>query len=395
MLTSYDVLVIGGGIFGITAALELHQRGYKTAVLDPGPLPHPLAASTDISKVIRLEYGRDETYMSMAEQALEGWERWNEEFPEKLYHNTGVTMVTRQPMEPGGYEYESYHHMLRRGHRPERLDGKSIAERFPAWKAGAFVDGYFHAKGGFAESGRVVEVLIQRAKEMGVTLYAGQTVSEIVTENNKVKGVKTLEGQQFNTELVLVAAGAWTPVILPELGSVMRATGHPVFHLKTADSTLFKPPTFTVFTADIAKSGWYGFPLHPRLGVIKIANHGVGQELHPVFDKRVVTDVDIRNLRNFLENTFPLLKDASIINTRRCLYCDTHDEHFWIDHHPEITGLVVAAGGSGHGFKFAPILGTLIADAVDSRANQFLPKFCWRELQADMQGEEAARYHKN
>jgi len=332
--------------------------------------------------------------MQMAEQALEGWQRWNSEFLEKLYHSTGVMMVTRQPMQPGEFEYESFQLMLKRGHRPERLDSNAIARRFPAWKPGAFVDGYYHAKGGYAESGKVVETLINHAKEAGITLYTGQTAVEIITANGRVTGVKTQEGQVFNAGTVLVAAGAWTPVLVPELAPVMHATGHPVFYLKTGDATLFKPPHFTVFTADIANSGWYGFPQHPRQNVIKIANHGAGQHLHPVLDKRIVNDVDIRKLRNFLEDTFPLLKDATITFTRRCLYSDTLDGHFWIDRHPQIDGLVVAAGGSGHGFKFAPILGSLIADAVESQPNPYLSKFRWREMTTETQGEEAARYHK-
>lgn len=394
MLTTYDVIVVGAGIFGITAAIELRQRQYKVAVLDPGPLPTPLAASTDISKVIRMEYGSDEMYMIMVEKALVGWEQWNVEFAEKLYHNTGVTMLTRKPMQPGEFEYESYQLMLKRNHRPERLTGDDIARRFPAWKPGAFVDGYFHAKGGFAESGRVVEVLAQRAQEMGVTLYAEQAVQQVVMENGRIQGVQTTDGRTFNASQVLVAAGVWTPIILPELESVMHATGHPVFYLKTADTTLFKPPHFVVFTADITNSGWYGFPVHPKQDVIKIGNHGVGQLLHPVNDKRTVNDADIRQLRLFLEATFPTLKDATITHARRCLYCDTLDEHFWIDRHPHIEGLSVAAGDSGHGFKFAPILGNLIADAVTGQPNPWLSKFRWRDLDTATQGEEAARYHK-
>ncbi len=392
MLTSYDALIVGGGIFGLTTALELRQRGYKTAVFDPGPIPHPLAASTDISKVIRMEYGADELYMEMAEKALEGWQRWNEEFPEKLYHQSGVTMITRQPMQPGGYEYESYALLLRRGHAPLRLDSATIAERFPAWKAGAYVDGYFHSKGGYAESGRVVEQLAQQAQAVGVTLYAGQTITEILSANGRVGGVRTSEGQLFQGGIVLVAAGAWTQLLVPELEKALTPTGHPVFHLKTADTALFKPPSFTVFTADIANSGWYGFPVHPRQGVIKVANHGVGQIIHPVRDQRQVTGADIRQLRNFLESSLPTLKDATITYTRRCLYSDTPDGHFWIDHHPEITGLVVAAGGSGHAFKFAPILGGLIADAIERRANPYLTRFRWREFTPETRSEEAARY---
>lgn len=394
MLTTYDVIVVGAGVFGITAAIELRQRHYKVAVFDPGPLPAPLAASTDISKVIRMEYGTDEAYMTMMEEALAGWEQWNSDFSQKLYHNTGVTMLTRQPMKPGDFEYESYHLLQTRNHRPERLNSDDIARRFPAWKPGAFVDGYFHNRGGYAESGRVVEALLDRARELDVTLYAGQAVQQIVIENGRIQGVQTQDGRIFNAPQVIVAAGAWTPIILPELSSVMRATGHPVFHLKTADSTLFKPPHFVVFTADITRSGWYGFPLHPRHDVIKIANHGAGQIMHPAHDKRTVNDTHIRQLRRFLEDTFPTLKDAAITYTRCCLYCDTLDEHFWIDRHPEIIGLTVAAGGSGHGFKFAPILGPLIADAAEGKSNRWLPKFRWRALGIETQGEEAARYHK-
>ncbi|MCA9936748.1 MAG: FAD-dependent oxidoreductase, partial [Anaerolineales bacterium] len=212
--------------------------------------------------------------------------------------------------------------------------------------------------------------------------------------NGRVTGVRTQEGQVFNAGQVLVAAGAWTSVLVPELGPAIYVTGHPVFHLKVADPTLFKPPHFPVFTADIANSGWYGFPWHPHQNVIKIANHGAGQPLHPVHDKRIVNDVDIRKLHRFLESTFPLLKDATITYTRRCLYSDTLDGHFWIARHPQIDGLTVAAGGSGHAFKFAPILSDLIADALEGQPNPYLARFGWREMGSDTRSEEAARCQK-
>ncbi|MEZ4518282.1 MAG: FAD-dependent oxidoreductase [Chloroflexota bacterium] len=107
----------------------------------------------------------------------------------------------------------------------------------------------------------------------------------------------------------------------------------------------------------------------------------------------MVYDRDEAALRTFLENTFPALVDAPIVYTRRCLYCDTRDEHFWIDRHPEVEGLTVATGGSGHGFKFAPVLGDLIADAAESLPNPWLEKFRWRDLSDRAGGEEAARFH--
>ncbi|HEX6385144.1 MAG TPA: FAD-dependent oxidoreductase [Anaerolineae bacterium] len=390
---TYDTIVVGAGIFGITAALELNERGHRVAVLDPGPLPHHLAASTDISKVIRMEYGSDEQYMAMVEQSLSGWRRWNEASGDTLYHETGVVMLTRAPMSPGGFEYDSYQMLLKRGHRPERLDAEEIARRFPAWQPGAYVDGFFHAKAGYVESGRLVAALTERAKVEGVEVYPGQEVVGLIETNDGVSDVRCRSGDTFHAGHVAVAAGTWTPLLVPELAPVMRSVGQPVFHLKPAEPALFRQVRFPVFTADVANTGWYGFPLHPRENVVKIANHGAGQLLHPSQDERIVTEADVRRLRTFLADTFPALVDAPIVRTRRCLYCDTLDEHLWIDRHPERQGLTVAAGGSGHGFKFAPILGQLIADAIEGRPNAWLPKFRWRDLSPGTSGQEAARHH--
>jgi len=390
---AYDVIVVGAGIFGVTAALSLRRRGFAVALLDPGPLPNPLAASTDISKVVRMEYGTDTVYMAMVEEALEGWHRWNERWDEILYHETGVAMLARAPMAPGGFEYESYRALLGRGHWPERLDADEIVRRFPAWKPGAFVDGFFHGRGGYAESGRVVAALIREAEARGMDLYEGQAAASVLRDGGRVTGVRTRSGETFFADQVVVAAGSWTYLLVPDLAPYMRATGHPVFHLRPADPETFSPPRFAVFTADVSQTGWYGFPLHSGEGVVKIANHGVGVRLHPADDERVVTADDEAGLRTFLADTLPGLAAAPIVYTRRCLYADTLDEHLWIDHHPGLEGLIVATGGSGHGFKFAPILGDLVADAVEGRENGWLARFRWRELSASTPGEEAARHH--
>jgi glycine/D-amino acid oxidase-like deaminating enzyme len=393
MMTTPDYLVVGAGIFGVTAALALRRRGRLVSLIDPGPVPHPLAATTDISKAIRMEYGSDETYMIMMEDALGGWRQWNETMDAPLFHETGVTMLTRAPMAVGGFEYESYRMLLARGHRPERLDSAAIARRFPAWNSDVYVDGFYHAQGGYAESGRLLAALTEQAAAAGVELLIGDGAASVRRENSRVTGVRTQGGADIAAGQVVVAAGAWTPKLVPELAGAMRATGHPVFHLRPPDPALFSDPAFVVFTADIARSGWYGFPVHPQEGVVKIANHGVGVELDPETDERVVYARDEAALRGLLAETFPALRDAPIVYTRRCMYCDTRDEHFWIDRHPEVAGLTVAAGGSGHGFKFAPLLGDLIADAAEGADNPWLAKFRWRDLSGRESGEEAARFH--
>jgi glycine/D-amino acid oxidase-like deaminating enzyme len=389
-----DVLVVGAGIFGVTAALELRARGYGVALMDPGPLPHPLAASTDVSKVVRMEYGGDEAYMALMEEARKGWLAWNEAWTAEglgpLYHETGVVMMRREPMTPGSFEHESFRMLERRGHTPERIDAERLRRRFPAWSTGRYVDGFFHAKGGYAESGRVVAALLARARRAGVRLLEGRRMAGLLEEGGRVTGVREASGTVRRAGEVVVAAGAWTGKLLG-LTPAIRATGHPVFHLRPANPALFEAERFPTFTADVARTGYYGFPRN-RDGVVKVANHGVGTRIDPDAP-RGVTETHRAELRAFLAGTFPALLDAEVVYTRLCLYADTQDEDFWIARDPDRRGLTMAGGGSGHGFKFAPVLGALIADAVEGVPNPKLEKFRWRpELRLD-RGREAARRH--
>jgi glycine/D-amino acid oxidase-like deaminating enzyme len=395
MIRHPDVLIVGAGIFGVTAALETQTRGHRTALLDPGPLPHELAASTDISKVLRMEYGPDDAYMDWMAQAFDGWQRWNEAWIERgigpLFHSSGVLMITRNPMQAGGFELESYRRLQARGLRPERLEAESIAERFPAWSTGRHVDGFFHAKGGWAESGRVVTTLVEEAQRQGVEIRQA-AMTKLLVEKGKVVGVRDSEERLHSAGQVVLAAGAWTSVLLPQLSQSLTASGHPVFHLRPEDPCLFQADRFPVFTADISRTGFYGFPCHPSQDVVKIATHALGRVVDPR-DPRDVTREDEERLRTFLGECLPDLADAPIVYRRLCLYSDTRDENFLIDRHPEIEGLIVAAGGSGHGFKFAPMLGPWIADVMDGRRDPLLARFRWRAKARAEGGSEAARCH--
>jgi glycine/D-amino acid oxidase-like deaminating enzyme len=382
-----DVVIAGGGIFGITAALALRARGHAVTVFDPGPLPHPLAESTDISKVVRMDYGPDEAYLALMEQAMAGWRRWNAAWPRPLYHETGVAFLTREAMVPGSFEHESHRLLLARGYPIERLDGPAIQRRFPAWRG--HTDGYFNPIGGFAESGNVVAQLAREAAARGVVLREGARVTGIHVEGSVAAGL-VVDGEIVKGGHVVVAAGAWTAALLPHLAGEFRTVGQPVFHLVPADPSLFAAARFPVFGADISRTGYYGFPVTGE-GIVKVANHGVGRVVDPS-GPRQVGAAEEQALRVFLGETFPDLAGARLAGTRLCVYCDTRDEHFWIARDPEREGLTVAAGGSGHGFKFAPVLGDLIADAVEGAERPELAKFRHRPGLAP-QGEEAARHH--
>ena len=397
------MIVVGAGINGVTAAIELRKRGHEIVLVDPGPLPHALAASTDISKAVRAAYGADEDYTALAERSIKLWRNWNEEFGTKLYHEVGVMFVRRQRMERGDFEYESLKLLEMRGLKVARMDAPQLWKRFPAWNSELYRDGVLEIEAGYAESGRVVTILIERAISLGVELHEGCKFVALEEVNTRVTGVILSEVEESRGEtaqivsrgpstslgmtriagdFVLMAVGAWTSYLLPFTKKFFRATGQPVFHLQPSEPELFAPERFPVFGADITTTGYYGFPIN-RDGVVKIANHGSGREMSPDSPERVMTAEDEKNLREFLASTFPSLADAPIVYTRVCMYCDTHDGHFWIARDPEREGLVVAAGDSGHGFKFAPVLGEIIADAVEGKDNPLLDKFRWRpEVQA-------------
>src|SRR5207245_8400948 len=203
----------------------------------------------------------------------------------------------------------------------------------------------------------------------GVKLCEGATFSQLNERGNRVSGIALNDGQQIAGDFVVMAVGAWTPYVLPFTKKFFHPTGQPVFHLKPSKPELFAPQRFPVFGADITTTGYYGFPIN-RDGVLKIANHGTGREISPDSPERVVTSDDEKNLREFLASTFPSLTDAPIVYARVCMYCDTHDGHFWIARDPERQGLVVAAGDSGHGFTFAPVLGDIGAGAGEGKAQQ-------------------------
>src|SRR5438477_7759140 len=180
------VIVVGAGINGVTAAIELQKRGHGVILVDPGPLPHPLAASTDISKVVRAAYGADEDYTELAERSREIWRQWNVEFGVELYHEVGFLCMRQRPMQAGDFEYESFHLLERRGHRIERVNSDYLRRHFPAWNAERYPDGFLDFEVGYAESGRAVSVLIKRAKSIGVALRGHAKFSGLDETSDRV-----------------------------------------------------------------------------------------------------------------------------------------------------------------------------------------------------------------
>src|SRR5438128_8665435 len=223
--------------------------------------------------------------------------------------------VRRRELKHGDFEHESFKTLKRRGHKVERMNSARLWKRFPAWNPELYRDGVLELEAGYAESGRVVATLIERAKSLDIELREGVRFSQLHEEDYGVSEIALDGGKRIAGDFVVMAVGAWTPYLLPFTKKFFRANGQPVFHLKPRQPQLFAPERFPVFGADITTTGYYGFPLN-RDGVVKIANHGPGREMSPESPKRAVTAADEKHLREFLASTFPLVSGPPILHTR-------------------------------------------------------------------------------
>ena len=372
-----SILILGGGCFGLTSALELRARGWKVTVIDQGRLPHPDAASTDISKVVRMDYGNDEQHTAMGERSLTRWRAWNAKWGEDLYHEDGFLVMSRDEMQSGGFEHDSCQFLTLRGHKLRRTSATMLCESHPVWNHSAYRDGYLNPIGGWVESGRVIARLAAEARAVGIEIIEDVAHPRPEFEGVRCIGITSSNGIHWRADQVLVAAGAWTPTLLPHLQDVMWATAQTVFHFRPHDPCPFMPPQFPVWGADIGKTGWYGFPANAD-GLVKVANHGPGRRVK-ANEPRSLPAGEEERYRAFLRETFPSLAAAPLHSTRVCLYCDTFDGAFWIDHDPNHAGLIVAAGDSGHAFKFTPVMGEIIADVVERKPNAWAARYRWRE----------------
>lgn len=379
-------LVVGGGAFGLSAALELRKRGRQVVVVAPQPLPNPEAASTDISKMVRMDYGADRFYTRLADVAIDRWREWNATGPH-LYHEDGFLILSTTGLESGGYERDSMEALAAEGHEVDRVDADWVRRTVPALSVPAPTAGYLNRRAGWARSGRAIATLATWARAAGVEFVDGRAASVLV-EADQVVGCRLEGGDTVDADVVILAAGAWTPRLLSGLDGFLSVTAQPVVHFDVSDRVdRYRPPHFYPWALDIARTGWYGFPATPD-GVLKIGHHGRGWPLDPDGDRSVPGEF-VARVRAFVATHLPDLVDAPIADAHLCFYTDTADGDFLIDRHPDVGGLVVATGGSGHGFKFAPVLGEVIADIATDEATPWASRFAWRTVATPRR--EAAR----
>ncbi len=387
-----DAIVIGAGIFGVSTAIHLSEAGYKVVLIEQGAIPHPLSASDDISKAVRVEYGSDELYFNMARESIEGWKKWNVILGVDVYHEVGYTMFSKRNIssEVQSYEQASLHLLRKHGYSFESFYGEEISARFPCIREGAFAEAVYNPAGGYVESGTAIKLLVGHYKHE-IKYMTQCKVDKVIKDGGKAIGVQLASGELIYAGVTVVAAGVYSAELLPELTDFFKVTGHPLFWLSPGSSKMYQAPALSVYSADISNSGWYGFPHHLSADVVKIGLHAQGTLQDPHNEQRLVTEEELTLLDEFLKSTFSELSISDLVLSKKCLYTDTYDGDYLLSMHPELENCAIATGGSGHGMKMGPMIGAVMKDVIAGISNQYTERFRWRDPSI-MQGHEEARF---
>ena len=178
----------------------------------------------------------------------------------------------------------------------------------------------------------------------------------------------TRDGRAFEGEVVVFTAGPWTAHLLPELPVRVQPTAARLHYLRPEDPTAYESPRLTPFS--VMDTQFYGFPVHWR-GCVKVADDMIGEPFDPDRDREHEDPVALAKLQDFLSRHMPGLRDAEVIYSKTCTYSMTPDSDFIIDRVPNLDNALVAAGFSGHGFKFGILIGQIMADLATRGATQW------------------------
>lgn len=354
------VLVIGRGVFGLSAALSLRRSGHHVVVVGTRD-SH--AASEDTSRIIRNDYAGDDFHTTWADEAIEGWHRWNTESGMPLFSQVGLANLTLEPMDPTSFAGASHRSLP----NARRLDPVAISDMLGFLTPGRFVDGYLNDAAGWANASEALRHM-ERLCEIADVGIVPERVAQIGDG-----WVGLADDGLLKADRVVVAAGAWTPTLVPESTDLLVPAGQPVLYLRPADPTPFSD--VPVWALDLARSGFYGFPASAD-GIVKVGHHGPG--ITRRLGAASVPESVIGRFREFFGESVPALARARIERTRLCFYCDAPEGRFIVDAVPGRKRVVVAAGGSGHGFKFAPVLGELISAVVNDDDHPRRQHTAWR-----------------
>src|SRR5215475_11015141 len=353
----YDVAIIGLGVIGSAALAALAGRGCRVVGIDRFAPGHDRGSSHGTTRVIRLGYFEHPSYVPLVRAAYPLWRELEARSGRSLLTITGILEIGAAESDlVAGTLHSSRLHRLPH----EILDPRSLMKRFPAFRVPDHFIGVFQPDGGFIRAEPSVAALQELASASGAELRRRQRVVAVEPHRGGVR--VTTECADVRAGCAVVAAGPWVKSLLPQLRAPIRVTRQvvgwfePPQHLRSC----FAAERFPVFLLQNPDGVFYGFPGDAN-GVKVAKHHHRDEAVDPDHYDHNVSAADEATIRTVLKAHLP---DAGgrLLAAQTCLYTMTRDGDFIIDRLPGCPQVVVAAPCSGHGFKFAPVVGEILAD---------------------------------
>ena len=361
---SFDAIVIGVGSMGSATCYYLAKRGYKVLGLEQFDITHEFGSHTGQSRIIRKAYFEHPDYVPLMEKAYENWKQLEDETGEHLYFKTGLLYAGNSNNEiiKGVKLAASLYNI-----ELEQLNKKDVANRFPHFRFPNSFEVLFEPDAGFLPPEKSIRLYADQAKKNGAEIHSHEKVIDWKKEGNDLI-VKT-DKNSYHCPKLIITAGAWSGKMIPGLSDKIKVTRQFVAWINPKHENMFSLNNFPCWMiGDDDKHGcYYGFPLldTKQFGEpagLKMAHHFPAQVTDPDNVNRQTTGEDILNLKYCLDNYIPGVVNG-IRSTKICLYGNSPDENFIIDKLPGYEETVsIACGFSGHGFKFASVIGEILAD---------------------------------
>ncbi|HKB04784.1 MAG TPA: N-methyl-L-tryptophan oxidase [Gemmataceae bacterium] len=358
--SAFDVILIGAGGMGSAAAFELARRGRSVLALEQFPLVHDRGSSHGHTRIIRRAYYEHPAYVPLVCRA---YERWYD-----LEQRTGRHLLTEcDCLCIGPPDGEVVNGVLAsaREHNlgVDRLDAAGLNSRFPQFRFDESYVGVLEHGAGFLFVEDCVRAHLDAARSLGATIQPEEAVTGWQSDGRSV-AVTTSTGEYRAASLVLTA-GPWAGRLLAGHGAPLRVMRQTMLWFGTADDAAFRRDRFPIFLAEVPEGPFYGLPVIDGRG-LKVARHYGAPELQaPEEVERAIRPADEPPIRLFLNAHLPGV-NGPLRYGQTCIYTLTTDRHFLIDRHPEYANVALAGGFSGHGFKFASVVGEILADLVEA-----------------------------
>jgi len=351
----YDAIVIGVGSVGSAAAYHLARRGQRVLALDQFAVPHTMGSHHGAHRIYRFAYAEGSSYVPIMRAAYERWLELEMEWGEPLHRQTGGLDIGPPDCEQvtGALASCEAHDLVH-----DLLEGSEVNRRFPAWRLHDGEVAVYQPEAGMVFPERCVAAHVAGAIRNGAEIRALTRVEGWHVQGDRV--VVAVDGDRHAADRLLIAGGAWLPVLVPELAPLLRPTRQLVCWFSATPTEHFTPDAFPVWIAQVDEGHFYGFPQAVTPGV-KIGWHDPGPAFDPDTPDRSTSADDEHHHRAFARAHLPGA-DGPTLARGACLYTMSPDEHFVLDRLPGVPQVVVFGGDSGHAFKFASELGSIAAD---------------------------------